>query len=76
MADIFIGNSGTIAVVVSIIGTVFVLANYFLGPKYDVREPPIIRPKVPLVGHIIGLLRHGLRYFEIIRWVPDRFDGT
>ena len=40
---------------------------YLLGPKYDPREPPVVSSLVPYVGHILGLLRYGLRYFEILR---------
>jgi hypothetical protein len=30
----------------------------------DPREPPVIHPKVPLIGHIIGLVRNGPLYFR------------
>ncbi|KAL9609259.1 MAG: hypothetical protein Q9167_005960 [Letrouitia subvulpina] len=41
--------------------------NYFLGPKYDPREPPVIHQKVPYVGHVIGLLhaKHPLPAFTL-----------
>ncbi|KAF1994862.1 cytochrome P450 [Amniculicola lignicola CBS 123094] len=35
------------------------LANVFLSPKFDPREPPVLRPTIPFVGHIISLLRRG-----------------
>lgn len=31
----------------------------------DPREPPRLKPKVPLVGHAIGLVQHGPAYFSI-----------
>ena len=40
---------------------------YLLSPKYDPREPPVISSLIPYVGHILGLLRYGQRYFEILR---------
>ena len=49
-----------------------VLAVYFhylrfLRVKRDWREPPVIRPTIPLIGHIIGLLRYGTDYYAIIK---------
>ena len=46
---------------------VYVSLVYLFSPKYDPREPPVISSLVPFVGHILGLLRYGQRYFEILR---------
>lgn len=40
---------------------------YLFSPNYDPREPPVISSLIPYVGHILGLLRYGQRYFEILR---------
>jgi hypothetical protein len=49
----------------------FVPALWFLWRKADVqldpREPPIALPKIPFIGHIIGMIRYQLGYFEILR---------
>lgn len=34
-----------------------------LGPG----EPPLLRPRVPLIGHILGLIKHESDYFSILR---------
>ncbi|KAL8948350.1 MAG: hypothetical protein Q9222_005460 [Ikaeria aurantiellina] len=63
------GDSGiisSVALVVTTIAILFTAVNYFLGPVYDPREPPVIHQKIPHVGHIIGLLQYGLRYFEVL----------
>ncbi|CAO1603593.1 hypothetical protein XANCAGTX0491_007175 [Xanthoria calcicola] len=57
---------GTVAITVTVVATLLVTANYFLGPKYDPREPPVIHQKIPYLGHVIGLLQYGLRYFEVL----------
>ncbi|KAI4163202.1 MAG: hypothetical protein LQ342_003135 [Letrouitia transgressa] len=57
---------GVAPVCIAFIIALFLSVNYFLGPKYDPREPPVIHQKFPYVGHIIGLLQYGLRYFEIL----------
>ena len=40
---------------------------HLFSPNYDPREPPVISSLIPYVGHILGLLRYGQRYFEILR---------
>ncbi|KAL9599926.1 MAG: hypothetical protein Q9219_003488 [cf. Caloplaca sp. 3 TL-2023] len=42
----------------------YVLDSVYLPKHLDV-EPPLLRSRIPYVGHIIGLLHHGTRYFEI-----------
>ena len=54
-------------VVLLLVVIVSVSLVYLFSPKYDPREPPVISSSVPYVGHIIGLLRYGQRYFEILR---------
>ncbi|KAL8717337.1 MAG: hypothetical protein Q9225_005412 [Loekoesia sp. 1 TL-2023] len=57
---------GTVAVSITVLAVVGTAINYFLGPTYDPKEPPIIHRKVPFFGHIIGLLQYGMRYFEVL----------
>jgi hypothetical protein len=40
-----------------------------LSVRVDAREPPILKPTIPYVGHIIGLLTHQTSYFEKLRYV-------
>lgn len=42
------------------------LARYFEA-AHDPREPPLVRSKLPLVGHVIGMLRRGPKYFQQTR---------
>ncbi|KAH6856479.1 cytochrome P450 [Chaetomium sp. MPI-CAGE-AT-0009] len=52
------------------ITTVVVLVSllYRYGsPQIDPREPPVVKPGIPLVGHIVGLVRHGVDYFGVLR---------
>ncbi|KAF2462769.1 cytochrome P450 [Lindgomyces ingoldianus] len=52
------------ALVLGLLSAAF-LVNFF-RVKLDPREPPVIQPKIPLIGHIIGLMRDGASYFEKI----------
>ncbi|KAK4142933.1 cytochrome P450 [Dichotomopilus funicola] len=45
---------------------VFWLLGYLFSAPYDPQEPPLVKPKIPFIGHIIGLLRHGTRYYSMI----------
>lgn len=41
------------------------LLDYLYIPRHLPGEPPAVRPSIPYLGHIIGLLRHGTKYYEI-----------
>ena len=51
--------------------SVYFLIDRFLSTKHDPREPPLMAQKIPLVGHVIGLLRQKLKYYVLLRSVPD-----
>jgi len=35
------------------------LLNHIITPQLDPREPPLINPRIPLIGHMIDLVRNG-----------------
>jgi hypothetical protein len=41
-----------------------ILLDHFLGFKPVANEPPVIKPTIPYVGHILGLIRHGTLYYK------------
>ncbi len=45
---------------------VYILHRY-LSIDYDPREPPIIKSRIPYVGHILGIIRYGTKYFKIVK---------
>jgi hypothetical protein len=47
----------------------FSLLYRYSSPRMDPREPPVLKPTIPLVGHIVGLARHGVNYFDSLRYV-------
>lgn len=57
---------GNIALWIAVVAVVAATVSYLFGPTHDPNEPPAIHQKVPHIGHIIGLLQHGLQYFEIL----------
>jgi len=36
--------------------------------RHDSREPPLISADIPLVGHMIGLIRYGISYYARLRY--------
>ncbi|KAK0388200.1 hypothetical protein NLU13_4445 [Sarocladium strictum] len=42
-----------------------VLARFLWGPL-DKREPPALRSRIPIVGHLIGLIRNGPHHLPIL----------
>lgn len=39
-------------------------------------EPPLIRARVPIVGHVLGLLRFGVSYYRMLRFVLHRKEDA
>ena len=40
--------------------------------KQDDAEPLLVRARVPVIGHLLGLLRHGVFYYRMLRLVRIR----
>jgi hypothetical protein len=37
-------------------------------PKQASNEPPVVKSLIPYIGHIVGLIRHGTRYYQNLRY--------
>lgn len=48
--------------------------QYFATRKVDPREPPVISSTLPYLGHILGVLQNGGKYYKIIRYVSHVTD--
>lgn len=57
-----------IILTVLIVVTWYIL-DYFYAPKLLINEPQLVPHSVPYIGHILGLLRNGTKYYEIMRYV-------
>lgn len=56
--------------ILTALAAVIVAFLYRFSPaRLDPREPPALKAAIPLIGHIIGLLRHGIDYFDRLRCV-------
>ena len=54
---------------------VYFLFNFSLGKQHDPREPPCIPKPIPYIGHLLGLIRHGTRYYAQVRYVLLTFSS-
>jgi hypothetical protein len=52
--------------VVAALFAVYLLDAYFCRRRHP-QEPPYLRPKIPLFGHLIGLAMHGSSYYSLVR---------
>jgi hypothetical protein len=40
----------------------------------DPREPPLLKPRFPVIGHLLGIMQHEAEYFQRIRYQFQPFD--
>ncbi|KAF2816431.1 cytochrome P450 [Mytilinidion resinicola] len=43
-----------------------ILQRLLSKSSHDSREPPVLRPRVPIIGHMFGLAYHGASYFSTV----------
>ena len=48
--------------------TLCYIFNYYYKPRHAANEPPVVSSRIPYVGHILGLLQQGTRYYQTIRY--------
>lgn len=44
--------------------------EYYISSKDDVREPSRIRAKIPLIGHLLGIITSGPSYHSTLKYTP------
>ena len=62
-------NTPLLLVLAIVTATTWYALDYFYVPKQLPNEPPLVDHYIPYIGHITGLLRHGTRYYQIIRYI-------
>jgi hypothetical protein len=71
--DIMPENRTLILTILAVILCVGILISHSLRIKVDLREPPVVYPKVPFIGHIIGMVREGPLYLRRLGYVRIRY---
>ena len=52
----------------------WILLEQFSSLSHDAKEPPIIPQTLPYLGDLLGMLRHGSRYYTQIRSVLAKLE--
>jgi len=47
----------------------YVTLQYFATKKVDPREPLVVASTLPYLGHILGILQNGSKYYKMIRYI-------
>lgn len=76
LAGVLQTSSGkSIATVLAIVALT-ALAGHFFSAPLDPQEPPPLKPFIPFIGHIIGMIRHGNRFLSRLSYVSFSFFNT
>ncbi|KAK3322713.1 cytochrome P450 [Apodospora peruviana] len=62
-----VSNGATIPITIAITVVLGLFLQFFALPRMDPREPPLLKPTIPLIGHIIGMFRYQADYHLILR---------
>ncbi|KAB5530278.1 cytochrome P450 [Coniochaeta sp. 2T2.1] len=54
------------ATIMALLGTTIFIWKLISGPSHDSREPPLIKPTIPLFGHVLGMVTQRMSYFSTI----------
>lgn len=69
LAGLFSGTNTNVTFPL-VITTIVVLLGLVLlalvNPRVGPREPPLLKPRIPFIGHMIGLLRHQAGYYSML----------
>lgn len=57
----------SVVIVAAAVAAIWYLLDYLYTPKHHPDEPPLLSSHIPYIGHILGLFRHGTRYYEATR---------
>jgi hypothetical protein len=50
-----------------LLAAAIVFFRQLFAPHMDPREPPLLSPAIPIVGHLIGMMRNQMEYYAILR---------
>ncbi len=59
-----------LATVAVLLLATIIISAVMLRPSFDPREPPLVKPKIPVIGHLVGIMLHRVHYFNMV------YDGN
>jgi hypothetical protein len=51
----------------AVIAAVYSLLEHWFGVSHEETEPPILAPKIPWFGHLLGIMQHRTQYMLRLR---------
>lgn len=70
LGDILSGQMDTTRLTLLLGGVVLIVVWRLSTPTLDPREPPLLKPKIPVVGHLINMIMKGNGFFAATVYVP------
>lgn len=61
-------KSWTIGLTLAIVISIFMVLAFFFNARPDPTEPPYIPQTIPVVGHLIEVMRKGTNYYDRVRY--------
>ncbi|OLN81971.1 25-hydroxycholesterol 7-alpha-hydroxylase 3, partial [Colletotrichum chlorophyti] len=58
-------STGKYALAAMLLALAIVLQKV-LYPEIDAREPPPMKPKIPIIGHLVGIIQHQSQYLKVL----------
>ena len=74
--DFVLTSPATVLLTFIGIFSVFYGIHFLVNPQHHPKEPPVVTSSIPLIGHIIGLIWHGTRYYQKLRWVDLEYSSV
>ncbi|OCL09481.1 cytochrome P450 [Glonium stellatum] len=60
------GETSKYVVIFAISAIIIAMVLRSVHGDHDSREPPVVHPRIPLIGHIIGLMTNGAKYWSTL----------
>ena len=57
-------RNGVAVLAIAVLPVLVVLLKRLLFPTFDAREPPVLRPRIPVVGHLIAMARQKSSFYR------------
>lgn len=72
VSESFLADHGLNSLWLLLLAAIFLYGRFRLtGDSRDPREPPEVKPRIPFVGHIIGVLWYRQDYYRQLRYVNN-----
>lgn len=61
-------NRLPLTIVITSLAVIIAALTKLCYPTLDPSEPPVVLPKVPIIGHLLGIIQHQSNYHTILKY--------